>query len=232
MNLKQVGNCVTSNYTTSESQHYFLLQKRPTSDEGWQVPVLGNFLTAAPWHELPNIITKYKPFLQVWGRRRQGGRRCLLGATEGEPAGPGGAASATNTAAAPAWPPLSTPLTCCFPVKRGRLLRGHGGVWGLLPRRGWRGERWGWVSDVRHPQSLAGAAVPSRSRWWGLRRRGKERGPSAEPFSLTRAAGAETRQTTSGTMSYGNWLRELGLFSPDQAPGGPHRFLQLPERRL
>jgi len=32
--------------------------------------------------------------------------------------------------------------------------------------------------------------------------------------------------------SHEEWLRELGLFSLEEAEGGPYCFLQLPERRL
>jgi len=32
--------------------------------------------------------------------------------------------------------------------------------------------------------------------------------------------------------SYEEWLRELGLFSLQEAEGGPYHSLQLPERRL
>jgi len=32
--------------------------------------------------------------------------------------------------------------------------------------------------------------------------------------------------------SYEEWLRELGLFSLEEAEGGPYHSLQLPERRF
>jgi len=39
-------------------------------------------------------------------------------------------------------------------------------------------------------------------------------------------------QLVKGLKSYEEWLRELGLFSLEEAEGGPYCSLQLPERRL